>query len=590
MRKAFIFDFMILFLAVLVPYMIPDNGITAGNMRKTEDIVEGDLATKLDLYLTRITPFGFSGALLAAKDGKVILNRGYGMAIRSENVPNTSETVFSIGSITKQFTAAGIMKLEMMGKLHTEDKITQYFEDVPEDKKEITLHNLLTHTSGVVDALGPDYVTATRDETARKTLEAPLRFKPGEQFGYSNAGYSLLAAVIEKISGQSYEEFLNEHLFTPSGMKFTGYRIPEWDKKVVAHWYWGEKDNGTPLEKNYPQWHLLGNGGILSTTGDMYKWHLALLEDKVLSAEVKKKMFTPFLNEYGYGWDIIEREMGTLIQHDGGSMLGNSAEMRRYIDAGVVTIVFCNQSFDQRALFEAVRDKIETVVFGGNVAFPPKVLPFDPEKLQKYEGEYKLETGGKLLAQIRGGNFVISAKGQDAISVLFDPANPDPSQFEKWNELSETVFEAVLQGDYGPIGNVLMNKNQRLPRVKELIEMRLNMYEPRTGKIKSVRSIGTLPTTFDGEKAAVTYIQLKGEKGSLFFELYWEGNKNVGVGPTPPPGEMALRFLPLSETEFSGYRIDSAINTKIGFKLDDGGSVVGLVVPGNESLIALREK
>jgi CubicO group peptidase (beta-lactamase class C family) len=581
---------MILFLVVLIPSLALTAGVTSSNAETTVEIVEGDLAKKLDMYLTRITPFGFSGALLVAKDGKVILNKGYGMAIRSKNVPNTSETVFSTGSITKQFTAAGIMKLEMMGKLKTDDPITKYFEDVPEDKKAITLHNLLTHTSGVADALGPDFVIAPRDETTRKTLDAPLRFKPGEQFGYSNAGYSMLAAVIEKVSGQSYEEFMNKNIFVPSGMKFTGYRMPEWNKKVVAHWYVGEKDNETPLEKNYPQWHLLGNGGILSTTEDMYNWHLALLDDKVLSTEAKKKMFTPFLNEYGYGWDIIKREMGTLIQHDGGSDLGCSAEFRRYISADTVTMVFCNQSYGQQALFEPVRDKIETLVFGGEVAFPPEITASLPDKLQKFEGIYKLQSGGQLQAQLKDKTLVISAEGQDAISMLFNPENPDPAYFEELNKLSQAVFEAVIEGNYEPIGNVLMNKDQRLPRVKELIEMRLGMYKARTGELKSARSRGTLPTTFDGEKVAVTYVELKGEKGSIFFELYWQDNKNVGVGPTPPPGEMAIPFIPVSEAEFVGYRIDTATGAKIGFKMDDKGTVLGLVIPGNQDFIALREK
>ena len=590
MRKAPAIPFIILCLVFLTASHALSDGDTAAIAGTTGEIVEGDLAKKLDMYLTRITPFGFSGALLVAKNGKIILNKGYGLAIRAENAPNTSETVFSTGSITKQFTAAGIMKLEMMGKLKTEDTIAKYFDDVPEDKKGITLHHLLTHTSGVVDALGPDYVEAPRDETARKTLDAPLRFEPGEQFGYSNAGYSLLAAVIEKVSNQSYEEFMNANIFTPAGMKFTGYRMPEWDKKVVAHWYRGERDNGTPLEKNYPQWHLLGNGGILSTTEDMYRWHQALLEDKVLSAEVKKKMFTPFLNEYGYGWDIIQREMGTLIQHDGGSMLGSSSEMRRYIDAKTVTILFCNQSYGQRALFEAVRDKIETLVFGGDVAYPPEVSGVQAEKLEKYEGTYTLETGGQLKAEQKDNMLVISAHGQDAISVLFDPENPDPTRFEELNDLSESIFESALKGDFGPFGNILANKERRLKPVQELIAMRFRMYKPRTGEIKSAEAIGTLPATMDGEKVAVTYVKLTGEKGSMFFMLYWQDKKNVGVAPTPPPGEMSLPFLPLSGKELAGYSIDTATGARIGFEMDNGGTVIGLVIPGNREIMAKKQK
>lgn len=553
-------------------------------------MVEGEVAKKLDTYLTRITPFGFSGALLVSKDGKVILNKGYGMAIRSENVANTSETVFSTGSITKQFTAAGIMKLEMTGKLTTEDSITRYFDDVPEEKKGITLHHLLTHTSGVINATGPDFVVAPRDETMQKILGAPLQFKPGERFAYSNAGYSMLAAVIEKVSGQGYEEFMNKNIFTPAGMNHTGYRIPEWDKKVVAHWYVGDKDNRTPLEKPYPYWNYIGNGGILSTTEDMYKWHKALLGEEVFSPEVKKKMFTPYLNDYGYGWDVLEREMGTLIQHDGGSTLGCSAEMRRYIDAGVVTILFCNQSYGQQTLMEVVREQIETLVFGGDVTLPVDVTAATPAELQKFVGSYKLESGGHLTVEEKQGKLTIHAQGQDAICLLFDPENPDPSHFEELNRLSESVFDAALKEDYEPFGDVLLNKERRLERIKELIDMRLRMYKKRTGAIEDVISAGTLPSTFDGEAAAMTYVELKGEKGSMFFVLYWRGKKNVGVGPTMPPGEMAIPFLPVSETEIAGYRIDTAMSSRLEFKADAEGNVIGLAAPGKEDLSALKQR
>jgi CubicO group peptidase (beta-lactamase class C family) len=280
----------------------------------TSPVVKGPIARVVDEYLGRIVPYGFSGAVLVAKDDRIILNKGYGMAVRVKNIPNTNATVLNTGSITKQFTAAAIMKLEVQRKLKTSDPITKFFKNVPADKKNITLHHLLTHTSGIVDAVGDDYEVAKRDETTANILKEPLQFTLGKEFSYSNAGYSLLAAVIEKVSGQDYEKFLNEQLFKPAGMHFTGYRIPKWNERVVAHWYVGEKDNGTPLEKPYPYWHVIGNGEILSTTGDLYKWHLALKGDKILSKEAKKKIFTPYLNDYGYGWDVLESGHGLLIQ------------------------------------------------------------------------------------------------------------------------------------------------------------------------------------------------------------------------------------------------------------------------------------
>lgn len=558
-------------------------GAAAEGVKKNE-IVEGELGRKIDRYLTRITPFGFSGALLVAKEGRIILNKGYGMAIRSTQTPNTSETVFSTGSITKQFTAAGIMKLEMQGKLNTDNPLTKFFKDVPEEKRGITLHHLLTHTSGVINYTGMDYVRASRDETARKILDAPLLFKPGKRFEYSNAGYSLLAAIIEKVSGKGYEEFQNENLFKPAAMKFTGYRIPEWDKKVVAHWYVGNKDNGTPLEKPYPYWNLLGNGGILSTTEDMYKWHLALLGEKVLSAEAKKKIFTAFLNDYGYGWDVLKTERGTLIQHDGGSMLGSSAEIRRYIDADVVTILFCNQSFGREALFEPIRDKIETLIFGGDVAIPPSVVSLDREKLHKFEGTYILSSGGYLEAEAERERLIIKAKGQDAVDVLFFSDKVDPDLIENLNQLSVSVFEAALKGDYQPFERVLYNREKRLEPVRQLIDIRIREQKKRTGRIQEVKAIATLPSDFRGGNVLVTHVQLKGEKGSLFFRLYWRHKKNIGVGPSMFIPELSIPFRSTSGTDFAGYHLDVAKNVRISFKIGKGDSVTGMTVhnPGGD--------
>ena len=543
-----------------------------------EETVRGELAQKIDLYLKRITPFGFSGALLVAKDGHVILNKGYGWAIRSSHIPNTSETVFSTGSLTKQFTAAGIMKLKMMGKLKTEDSLTKFFKDIPPDKGQITLHHLLTHTAGVINYTGLDYEKARREETVKKILEAPLLFKPGQRFHYSNAGYSLLAAVIEKVSGQSYEQFLHQNLFQPASMKFTGYIIPDWSKKVVAHWYVGDKDNGTPLEKAYPYWNLLGNGGILTTTADMYRWHLALLGHKVLSEQAKKKIFTPYLNNYGYGWDVLKTDHGLLIQHDGGSMLGNSAEMRRYLEAKIVTILFCNQSFDHKALFEVVRDKIETLVFGGEVSIPPKVNLLTPKELAKFEGEYKFKRGGHLRIRAADGQLLVTPENQAAVTALYFSEKTNQNYLKEISALSLSAFRAALENNYTPLAEVLYNRDKRLAAVRALVGQRLAEFRKREGEIRDILVEEVLPSNFRGKETTVVYLKLKGKRRNLYFELYWQGKKNVGIGPSPGAPNLKLPFMSVGNNEFAGYQIEMAFNLFIKFNFDRNGSVSGLTV------------
>jgi CubicO group peptidase (beta-lactamase class C family) len=555
---------------------------------REQEVLKGKLAAHIDQYLTRITPFGFSGALLVAQEGEIVLNKGYGLAIRAEGIPNTSQTILSTGSITKQFTAAGIMKLEMMGKLNTNDRMSKYIQGVPEDKADITLHHLLTHTAGVVDFVGEDYEVAPRDETVKKILAAPLHFKPGEQFQYSNAGYSLLAAIIETVSGQTYEEFLHQHLFEPAGMNFTGYRIPPWDQKIVAHWYVGDKDNGAPLEKPYPYWNLLGNGGILSTTGDMYKWHLALMGNTVLSTEAKKKLYTPFLNDYAYGWDVLKTERGALIQHDGGSMLGSSAEFRRYIDAGIVTMLFCNQAFEGRALFDPIRDKIETLAFGGHVTIPPPVKSFIADELKAYQGEYRLTSGGVITAVVQNGALVLKPEGQDALNLLFNPKQYDPELYDNINNRSAAVFAAVVNNDFQPFEEALLRK-EGLPRFRQFITMRLQRLEEMMGVIQKVEALGTLPSTFDEGDTVVTVIKLKCERGDFFFRLFWQGGKIVALGPAMSGELGSIIFQPETRQDFVGYHLGMARIVRLSFITDQQGKINGLLVNTRKGSITAKK-
>jgi CubicO group peptidase (beta-lactamase class C family) len=187
------------------------------NSRLQKSIVKGETAAKPDGLLTRYTMYGFSGTVLAAKDGKVVLNRSYGLADRECSVPNSAETVFAIGSLTKQFTAAAILQLEMQGKLNAQDFAGKYLGDFPPDKAGITIHHLLPHTSSLIsDGASAKLPLENRDEYVEAVKKTKLRSTVGEKFNYSNVGYNLLAAIVEKVSGLSFEDYLQQRLFKPA--------------------------------------------------------------------------------------------------------------------------------------------------------------------------------------------------------------------------------------------------------------------------------------------------------------------------------------------------------------------------------------
>jgi CubicO group peptidase (beta-lactamase class C family) len=276
-------------------------------------------------------PEGFSGTLAAARGGELVHCEGFGLADREAGASASCDTVYDLMSMTKQFTAAAILKLEMMRKLRVNDSIAAHLEGVPRDKREITIAQLLTHSSGLIDALGGDYEPLARDEMLAGAFASRLESRPGTTYAYSNLGYGVLAALVEEVSGLSYEEFLSEQLFEPSGMDSTGYVLPDWDSAQVAIEYDASGEaQGRPFDHPWaddgPYWNLRGNGGILSTPRDAYRWHVALEGDEILDDEAKVKLFRPWLREEaggdsfsGFGWVVQDTEFGRIAWHDGGN-------------------------------------------------------------------------------------------------------------------------------------------------------------------------------------------------------------------------------------------------------------------------------
>jgi CubicO group peptidase (beta-lactamase class C family) len=537
------------------------------------EVVKGELGSKLDKYLSRITPFGFSGACLVAKNKDVLINKGYGMAIREKRIRNTSDTVFCTGSITKQFTAAAIMTLEMKDKLNTADPISKYFANVPADKKDITIHNLLTHTSGVITDAGDDYVIAYREETIKKILNSPLLFASGTQYEYSNAGYTVLAAIIELVSRQPYETYLNEHLFNPSGMTFTGFNIPNWKERVVANWYAKEVNNGTPpIDQPGSHWNVMGNGEILSTTEDMHKWYLTLKGNAILSAEAKKKLFTPFLNNYAYGWNITETEHGTRIQHDGGSTLGSSAQFKWFENQDVVIVLFANQSYGDAIMMPLIQDKIEKLVFDGDVEIPFATLESEPSHLRRFVGTYRLTSGDSVNFSVETNILKLTAVGQDAISAIFLPEQ-DSLAFNEPNMRSARLFETMVKGDFSYLEDVVENKETIEPKRRWLTRKLEELGQ--TGKVAEVKVLGSFPSA-RREGVVETVTQVKFGENVVRFGALWHGEKLWGFpGSTMEP---FMFFNPISEYTFAGYHLGLARGVLVEFHVDENGSVKELII------------
>lgn len=333
------------------------------------------LTNKIDKYLSKISKKRFSGAVLIDYQGEKIFSKGYGLADRVKGIEYTPNTISDIGSVTKQFTAAAILKLESQGKLSVDDKLSKYFKNVPKDKSNITLHEILTMSAGFhiySDNGGGDFEAVTNDEFIKMAMGQELLFEPGKGWEYSNTSYSILALIIERVSGLSYESYLYKNLFEPADMMQTGYSRPQFLSQNVAVQHSNGKSKGKPTEKPWdgkqPYLHLKGNGGILSTTEDLYKWHIALLSDKILSPKAKGKYFKAYVkasgesnnDSYAYGWFVKSTSRKTkLIHHSGGN--GSAfAFFNRFIDEDITIIIVSN---DNDGFNSKINEQIIGMVF-----------------------------------------------------------------------------------------------------------------------------------------------------------------------------------------------------------------------------------
>lgn len=270
-------------------------------------------------FLDAEVPEGSTGTLVAARGDQLVVCRGWGDT-DPDTGPDTGvaagcDTVHDIMSMTKQFTAAAVLTLWQDGRLGLDAPIGDLLPDVPEDKHRITVQQLLTHTSGLLDSLGEDDEPLTRSAFLIRALRADLLAAPGTEYHYSNVGYSLLAVIIEEVSGEKYEAYLADRLFRPAGMTSTGYVLPDWSRHEVAVEYAADgTPAGTPLEHHWaadgPYWNLRGNGGLLSTARDMFRWHRALLGTRVLTPRARHEFFEPRVREepdetyYSDGWVV----------------------------------------------------------------------------------------------------------------------------------------------------------------------------------------------------------------------------------------------------------------------------------------------
>ena len=324
-------------------------------------------ASKIDDILNLHTEReSFTGSVLVARNGEILLSQGYSWADRDNQIPNTPQTKYRLGSITKQFTAMAVLILQAEGQLNVQEPICPYIPECPDAWQEVTIHHLLTHTSGIPDLTNfPDFKTfkatpTTPVQTIARFQDKPLDFQPGEKWNYSNSGYVLLGYMIEQVSSQSYEMFLQQKIFEPLQMTSTGYdhndgSLATGYTGVDSHW-----DSPELIDMTLPY----AAGGLYSTVEDLYLWDQALYTEQLVSHESLDWMFTPHAKtaftglSYGYGWFVGQMNNHSAVSH-GGGIDGFVTEIRRYMDDRVTIIILSNR---QTTNIPQIADQIGWVV------------------------------------------------------------------------------------------------------------------------------------------------------------------------------------------------------------------------------------
>lgn len=378
-----------------------------------------------ELLNAHVTLNDFHGAVLLARDGKPLVSKGYGFANIEWQVPNTSDTKFRIGSITKQFTAMLVMQLREQGKITLEDSVCAYMTPCPEAWKPVTIHHLLTHTSGIPSYTGlaewrkVNMVPKTIDEMIGFFRDLPLQWVPGEKYAYNNSGYFLLGVVIEKITGKKYEQTLQEMILAPLGMTNTGY---DWPGPILPRRASGYQGRGAAL-MHAPALDMqqpYAAGSMYSTVEDLLKWDQALYTDRLIPAAAKATMWTPFKNNYAYGWAIREPSEATFGHRQtahGGGINGFSSMIIRLPDINVTAIVLSN---NVAAPADPVARDLLAIYFGKpyNVPAPRTVVNLDPAAFDRFAGKYQLGPNMVMTVRREGSRFLTQATGQDPVEIF----------------------------------------------------------------------------------------------------------------------------------------------------------------------------
>lgn len=399
----------------------------------------------------------FMGTVLVARGADVILSKGYGSANFEWDISNTPSTKFRLGSLTKQFTAASILLLEERGRLTIEDPIRKYLADAPAAWDRITIYHLLTHTSGIPNFTSlPDYPTLQRfDSPVAKTIatfrDKPLDFQPGEKMSYSNSGYLVLGHLIETLTGGSYEKFVTDNIFTPLGMKDSGY---DSNTTIIGHRAAGYMPSANgPVNAGFIHMSIPHAAGALySTTEDLLRWEQGLFGGKVISPASLAKMTTPFKNDYALGVVVQTASGRRVVQHAGG-IDGFNTYLAYYPDSKLTVAVLANINGQTP---NEIATKLADLAHGSAVQLTSerKAITLPVATLSKYVGTYEVAPRVEMMIRLDGDHLTTQLASQPQFPIFAE------SETRFFLKVVDAQLE-FLMDERGAVTHAILHQNGR---------------------------------------------------------------------------------------------------------------------------------
>jgi D-alanyl-D-alanine carboxypeptidase len=433
---------------------------------------EQALASRIDALVAPYYKADGPGAIvLVTQDGKTVLRKAYGMADVAKGRAMTPDTAMRLGSITKQFTAVGILLLLDEGKLALDDEIGKYLPDYPTHGRRITIEHLLTHTSGIVSYTSKAGFSrnAEADRSVSQVIDSfkndPLDFEPGTRWAYNNSGYFLLGAVIEKVSGQTYANFMAERIFKPLDMRHSAYEGYERSPgpRAAGHtkgWFGGVRQ-AEPISMTQPY----AAGALVSTADDLARWDAAIAAGKLLKPATWQKAHSSAVLadgkpvNYGYGWQVGKLRGVPMLAH-GGGINGFSTYALRLPQQKVYVAVLTN-SDDVKVQPETLASKAAAIVIGD--PFPDfKRVKVEDTVLDAYAGTYRIDASATRSFKRDDGKLIMQRSNRDPVAIL--PLSNE--EFYIPDSLTTFIFVRNAKGE---VNQVLVRSqgaelvNQRLP-------------------------------------------------------------------------------------------------------------------------------